>query len=258
MENYRKLAQKILDQGFLENTRSGSTMTLHGEMLKFDLQKGFPLLTTKYINFDHIKHETLWYLKGTDKITYLKENNINIWNAWADENDSIGPTYGVQWRNFEGIDQLRNVILNIMYDPSRRMIVNGWNPIRLNEMKLPPCLVLMQFHTNDFNNTLDMTVYQRSADYCLGVPYDIAEMALLNTLVATTTEYRPGELTMFYGNIHIYTNHISTLKEQLKEEPQKLPSLIINRVDDIDYYKPQDIELVNYKGTKKFRYPIAV
>ena len=167
MQSYLDLGKKILNEGYTLNTRNGKVKALLGEQLKFDLSQGFPLLTTKRINFDHIKHETLWYLKGTDKITYLKENNVNIWNLWADEDDSIGPTYGVQWRNFnhENKDQIREAIEQLSSDPhSRRIIVSGWNPLQTKDMKLPPCLLLMQFHVDD-KERLHTTVYQRSADF---------------------------------------------------------------------------------------------
>lgn len=256
MQNYKDLGYKILNTGIPEETRTGETTALYGETLKFDLRDGFPLMTTKYINFKNIIHETLWYLMGTDKITYLKNNGVNIWNNWADENDSIGPTYGVQWRNFEGIDQVRQIIETIKTDPDRRMIITGWNPTRLNEMALPPCLVMMHFHVE--NNNLHMTVYQRSADYCIGVPYDIAEMSLLLSLMANVTKLQPATLTMFYGNVHIYNNHIDLFKNQLLESIKTLPTLNIINKEDIDEYIFEDIHIHDYEHGPVYKYKISI
>lgn len=272
MENYKDLAYRILlDPDAREETRSGKTISRFGESLTFDLAEGFPLLTTKYINFDHIKHELKWYLLGTPKIDYLTDNNIRIWNAWADEENTIGPTYGVQWRDFQGVkynsnevrkaDQIQNVIHDIRHNPtSRRLIINGWNPIQLEEMALPPCLVMMQFHVDTKEEKLHLTVTQRSADMCLGVPYDIAEMALLLDLIANITYKTPGKLTMQYGDIHIYEDHIPTLKKQLANKTKPLPRVIYNHlIRDVDDYKPDQYNLMDYpEDLPKYRYKVAI
>lgn len=258
MKNYMTLGFKILKKNNLVVSRNGDIYALYGETLKFDLQKGFPLLTNKFINFNHIIHETLWYLKGTDKITYLKENNINIWNLWADENESIGPTYGVQWRNFNGIDQLKIAINDLKNNKfSRRIIISGWNVGQLSEMKLPPCLVLIQFNV-DNNNNLHSVIYQRSGDFAIGVPYDIAEMALLTHIIANVCDLTPGTLTIQYGNIHIYKEHVdSFVNIQAKNKIHRLPKLKIkNKIDNIDNIKAEDIELKNYNYEKFIRYKI--
>lgn len=262
MRNYLDLGLKIINEGKWLDSRNGKIKALFGEQLKFDLTDGFPLMTTKYINFEHIKHETFWYLKGTDKIDYLKEHNINIWNLWADENNSIGPTYGVQWRNFNNTnyDQVLEVIRLIKEDPfSRRIIINGWSPSQLDKMALPPCLVLIQFHVDNYNK-LHTTVYQRSADFCLGVPYDIAEMALLTYIIAEYTNKQVGTLTVHYGNIHFYEEHIETFKnEQLFRSITALPKLFITNLPlSIDKLGEEntDIILTDYNPRPRIKYKI--
>lgn len=258
MKNYMKLGHNILKNKNVVSSRNGEIYANYGESLKFDLKKGFPLLTNKYINFDHILHETIWYLKGTDKITYLKENNIHIWNLWADDNDSIGPTYGVQWRNFNGIDQVKQVVEDLKTNKySRRIIINGWNVNQLDEMALPPCLVLLQFNV-DKNNKLHTVVYQRSGDFAIGVPYDIAEMALLTHILANICDLKLGELTMQYGNIHLYMEHVDVFKKiQSKNKMYKLPKLVIKKkLKNIDNINASDIVLKNYKHAPHIRYKI--
>lgn len=267
MQNYNILGRKILGAPqAVHDTRSGKTIARFSEQLKFDLREGFPLLTTKSVAFRHLREEVKWYLMGTDKIDYLNEKNIKIWNEWADENNSIGPTYGVQWRNFneEGTaeaDQVKEVIRLLKEEPTnRRMIITGWNPLQLKEMQLPPCLVLMQFHTGT-DNTLHMTVYQRSADYCLGVPYDIAEMGIILTLIAKIVGMTPATLTMSYGNVHIYADHVETFKRQLEEPIQPAPVVKYNGdLNCIDDYDPDKLVIEGYdaKNLPKYRYPIAV
>ena len=259
MKSYLDLGNRILKNGTTITGRNGKVKALFGEQLKFDLKDGFPLLTTKYINFNHILHETIWYLKGTDKITYLKDNKINIWNLWADENDSIGPTYGVQWRDFNGMkkDQVKEAIELLRHDPhSRRIIITGWNPLQLRDMKLPPCLVLIQFHVDD-DLKLHTTVYQRSADFCIGVPYDIAEMALLTHIIANIVNMEIGTLTMQYGNIHLYQEHQQIFRDiQSQRETRKLPKLEIKHILDIDNIDSKDITLRDYTSDTKIKYNI--
>lgn len=255
MKQYSDLGLKLITHGEPVKTRTGPTRSLTGEMLSFDLSEGFPLLTTKKINFNHILHETLWYLKGTSSIEYLHEHNIRIWDNWATDND-IGKTYGYQWRRFNDDtllgDQYKNVIHLLKTQPeSRRIMINGWNPLQLHEMNLPPCIVNLHFIVRN-NSKLDLVVYQRSADFCLGVPYDIAEMALLLHIVAHETNFAANKLTICYGDLHIYENHVETFKDvQFIREPRPLPKLIFNE----DYTQ---IHLENYNPHDKINYPISI
>ena len=260
MENYNNLAKKILIEGDIKTSRQNvATRSLNGESLKIDLRKGFPLLTNKFINFNHIVTEVLWYLKGTDKITYLKENNVHIWDSWADENDSIGKTYGYQWRNFnsQGIDQIQQAIDLLKNDPtSRRIIINGWNPAQLKEMLLPPCVMNLQFISN--GEYLDLVVYQRSADYAVGVPYDIAEMALINIMVAGVVNMKPRYLTMQFGDVHVYEPHVEALSKQIEKELKELPMLIVNFKNKLEDYTKKDFVLNNYHTKEKIKYEVYV
>ena len=272
MKQYIDLLSKILKEPEAHQmTRSGPTIARFGEKLEFDLREGFPLMTTKFVSMKHIARETKWYMMGTDKIDYLKEHNMKIWDLWADENNSIGPTYGYQWRHWVAdedwqvedkpvYDQVQDCIDRIKNNPTdRRIIVNGWNVAHLDKMALPPCLVMYQFHVGD-NDTLNMTVYQRFADSCLGVPYDIAEMGLILFLVAKITGKTPAKLTFFYGNVHIYENHIDTLKEQLLETPKQLPTITYEgELNNIEDYDPEKVILTNYPKDeiKRYKYDIS-
>lgn len=255
MKNYLSLGVRLLLGGVEQNQRNGKTFSLFSQTLDFDLRNGFPMLSTKYINFQHIVHETLWYLKGTNKLDYLHEHNIHIWDAWATDN-SIGRTYGVQWRDFNGVDQVAEVIKTLKTNPDRRMIITGWNPAELNQMALPPCLTLMQFHVE--NNNLHMSVYQRSGDFCLGVPYDIAEMALLQTLIASVCDMTPATLSFFYGNVHMYENHVEAFKTiQLSRTTRPLPELVVAKKDNIDDFTDADIILNYYNPHGKIKYEVS-
>lgn len=256
VKNYLDVGKEILVEGSLLETRSGNTIATTGKTLTFDLRDGFPLLTTKYIKFHNILHETIWYLMGTGSIDYLQEHGINIWNLWADENNDLGPTYGVQWRDFEGIDQVAEVVHDIQHNPHRRLIINGWNVPRIPEMALPPCLVLMQYHVQ--GDVLHSTVYQRSADWAIGVPYDIAEMALLLEIFANITGKQAGKLTMFYGDAHIYENHVEKFKMQLTRTPKELPKLVIDeKIKDVDSIDPEKIRIERYDSDGFIKYPIS-
>lgn len=265
MENYKELGFKLLeDYEHKSESRSGETISRYGEQLQFDLRDGLPMLTTKFLPIRIMATEVKWYLLGTPSIEYLTENNVKIWNEWADENNEIGPTYGVQWRDFNQagqVDQVAEVIKSIKENPeSRRHIINGWNPLQLDDMILPPCLVMMQFHVAD--DLLHLTVTQRSADFCLGVPFDIVEMALILELVAKITGKTAAKLTMNYGDIHIYTNHIETLKEQLANPVGQLPTIEYKgELTDIDDYDPSKWELKGYKSRKDmpvYNFDVAV
>lgn len=258
MKQYKELCSKIIEQGHFKEERNGRTLALFGQILEVDLSEGFPLLTTKYINFRNIVVETLWYLLGTDKIDFLADNGVKIWNKWADENNSIGKTYGYQWRNYnsEMKDQVSDVIKQIRDGGSRRMIINGWNPLQLDEMALPPCLVLLQFHL--VNRTLHLTVYQRSADMMIGVPYDIAEMALLLSMVAHVTNNRVGKVTFMYGDVHIYLDHVITyLTKQHNAIGAPQPQLKIKSIkSSIDDFSINDFLLINYFEGEKIKYEV--
>lgn len=260
MKAYNELVNDVLLNGSLKEARQGvQTQYVSGARMRIDLREGFPLLTTKYINFDHIVTETIWYLLGTDKITFLKANNVNIWNSWADENDSIGKTYGYQWRNFndQNIDQIQQAIDTLKTNPtSRRIIITGWNPAQLQDMALPPCLMSMQFVSD--GKTLDLVVYQRSADIAVGVPYDTAEMALLQHMVAAITGLKPRFLTFQYGDAHIYVDHIESLKKQMLRPLKELPQLFVNAKQFIEQYTKEDFMLLNYNPDKKIKYEVFV
>jgi len=265
MKNYIKLGKKILKKGYIELTRTGETLALHNEKLSFNLKKSFPLMTTKHIGYKSIIYETLWYLKGTTNIKYLKNNNVNIWNKFGDENDDIGKTYSYQFRNFNGIDQIKEVIKQLKDKnniTNRRAIINLYNVSDLKEMSIPPCIALIQFNIYYVNNEkrLDSSIYQRSADFCLGVPYDIAEMALLTHIIATYTDSNPYNMTIFYSNIHIYKEHIETFKEQANNKPDKLPILKLEK-EKIVNLKFEDLTIdlfnfINIKKRKKYLYKL--
>lgn len=268
MKNYIKLGQRILKQGIRQETRLVSTLALHNQSLSFDLTKGFPLMTTKHVGQKSIIVETLWYLKGHTNIEYLNKNNVHVWDMFADEHGEIGKTYSYQFRNFNGVDQVMEVInkLNQFHVDGitdRRAIINLYNTAELNEMSIPPCITMLQFHIYKQKGKiyLDSTITQRSADFCLGVPYDIAEMALLTHIIATYVKAIPKNMTIFYANIHVYEAHIEVLKEQLQAVPQKLPTLIIDRTKVLET-KPEDLELEMFtfidvlKTRKKYYYEL--
>lgn len=264
MFDYKELGLTIINDGELKETRQGvKTLSLHGEFIELDLRRGFPLLTTKKINFKHIVVETLWYLLGTDKITFLKENGVHIWDKWADEDDYLGPTYGYQWRRYNGhklFDQIADVINILKTNPnSRRAIINGWNPIQLDEMRLPPCITQLQFLSND--GMLDLIVTQRSADFAIGVPYDIAEMALLQHIIAYVTGLKVRKLMFMYGDIHIYEDHLEALKEQFERQVYNLPILKLDpkiKIESIDDFDIEDFSIIGYNPGDFIKYKVHV
>lgn len=252
MEQYLKVLQHVLDNGAEKCDRTGTgTVSVFGYQMRFNLQDGFPLLTTKKLHTKSIIHELLWFLKGDTNVKYLQENGVRIWNEWADENGDLGHVYGYQWRSWPDynggfIDQIQQVVDTIKNNPdSRRIIVSAWNVADIDNMNLPPCHALFQFYVA--NGKLSLQLYQRSADLFLGVPFNIASYALLLMMMAQVTGLEAGEFIHTLGDAHIYTNHLDQVKLQLTREPRKLPKMIINpEVKNIFDFKYEDFQLVNY------------
>lgn len=264
MKQYLDLMQEILDKGALKTDRTGTgTYSVFGRQLRFDLAKGFPLVTTKKLHLRSIIYELLWFLKGDTNIKYLKDNGVSIWDEWADENGELGPVYGSQWRSWPApdgrhIDQITQVLHQIKTKPdSRRHIVTAWNPAEVDKMALPPCHALFQFYVAE--GKLSCQLYQRSADYFLGVPFNIASYALMTYMFAQQCDLLPGEFVWTGGDVHLYTNHIEQAKLQLSREPYPTPQLVIKRKPESLFdYKFEDFEIVNYQAHPSIKAPIAV
>lgn len=264
MKQYLDLLQYILDNGIEKSDRTGvGTRSVFGYQMRFDLQKGFPLVTTKKLHLRSIIYELLWFIHGDTNIKFLHDNNVSIWDEWADENGDLGPIYGKQWRRWEGkdgkiINQLSWVINEIINNPnSRRLIVSAWNVAEISEMKLPPCHVLFQFYVA--NNKLSCQLYQRSADVFLGVPFNIASYSLLTHMIAQVTGLQVGEFIHTFGDVHLYLNHIEQAKLQLSREPFALPQLKLNQnIKNIDNFKFEDIEIINYQSHPAIKADVAV
>jgi thymidylate synthase len=264
MKQYLDLLQYILDNGIEKNDRTGvGTRSVFGYQMRFDLQKGFPLVTTKKLHLRSIIYELIWFIHGDTNIKFLHDNDVSIWDEWADENGDLGPIYGKQWRRWEGkdckvIDQLSWVINEIIKNPnSRRLIVSAWNVAEISEMKLPPCHVLFQFYVA--NNKLSCQLYQRSADIFLGVPFNIASYSLLTHMIAQVTGLQVGEFIHTFGDAHLYLNHIEQAKLQLSREPFPLPQLKLNpNIKNIDDFKFEDIEIINYQAHPSIKADVAV
>lgn len=253
MQQYLELLSHVYKHGLPKKDRTGTgTISVFGTHLSFDLNDGFPLLTTKKLHFKSIAHELLWFLKGSTNVKYLQDNGVRIWNEWADENGELGPIYGYQWRFWQGkngsIDQISKAIDTIKTNPdSRRIVVSAWNVSDLDDMNLPPCHILFQYYV--INGTLSLQMYQRSADMFLGVPFDIASYALLLMMTAQVTGLKPGKLEITFGDTHIYTNHIKQVETQLERTPKKLPTIKLNpNIKDIFDFKYEDITLKNYEA----------
>jgi thymidylate synthase len=264
MQNYLDLMRKILDHGNFKSDRTGTgTKSLFGEQLRFDLQKGFPLVTTKKVHFRSVLIELLWFLRGETNIKYLVDNKVSIWNEWADANGELGPVYGKQWRSWvcpdgSTIDQILQVENDIRHRPdSRRLIVSAWNVADVPHMALPPCHLLFQFYVA--NGRLSCQLYQRSADFFLGVPFNIASYALLTMMMAKVTGLEPGEFVQTFGDVHLYSNHFEQAELQLSREPRALPKLNIRRVPaSILDFVYDDFEVVGYDPHPHIPAPVAV
>lgn len=264
MKQYLDLMQEVLEKGTRKDDRTGTgTISLFGYQMRFDLNEGFPLVTTKKLHLRSIIHELLWFLKGESNIAYLKENNVSIWNEWADKDGNLGPVYGVQWRSWAGangksIDQIKQVIDQIKKNPdSRRLIVSAWNVADIDNMALPPCHAFFQFYVAD--GKLSCQLYQRSADIFLGVPFNIASYALLTLMVAQVTGLKPGEFIHTLGDAHLYLNHLDQAKLQLSRSPKPLPTMKINpNVKSIFDFKFEDFNLENYDPHPHIKADVAV
>jgi len=264
MQQYHQLLQHILDNGAVKTDRTGTgTISCFGYQIRFDLNEGFPLVTTKKLHLRSIIHELLWFLKGETNIAYLKEHGVSIWDEWADDNGELGPVYGKQWRSWAGadgqvIDQVKDVIEQIKKNPdSRRLIISAWNVADLPRMALMPCHALFQFYVAD--GKLSCQLYQRSADVFLGVPFNIASYALLTMMVAQVCDLQLGEFVHTFGDVHLYSNHIEQAKLQLTRTPYALPEMKINpAVKNIFDFTFEDFELVNYQFHPHIKAPVAI
>ena len=264
MKQYLDLLQHVLDTGAAKEDRTGTgTISVFGHQMRFNLQDGFPLVTTKKLHLRSILHELLWFLTGDTNIKYLKDNNVSIWDEWADANGDLGPVYGYQWRSwptYDGghIDQISQLVQSLKSNPdSRRHLLSAWNVAMVNDMALPPCHVLFQFYVA--NGRLSCQLYQRSADLFLGVPFNIASYAALTFMMAQVCGYEPGDFIHTLGDAHIYTNHIEQVKLQLTRQPYPLPKLTLNpAVKDIFGFKYEDFEITGYQCHPHIKGAVAV
>ena len=262
MKSYLELLQTVLERGAEKHDRTGiGTLSLFGHQMRFALDEGFPLVTTKKLHLRSIIHELIWFLSGDTNIRYLRENNVSIWNEWADTQGELGPVYGFQWRHWPGpdgpVDQIQQVIRQIRQQPdSRRLIVSAWNPGYIDQMALPPCHCLFQFYVAD--RKLSCQLYQRSADIFLGLPFNLASYSLLTHMIAQQCDLEPGEFIWTGGDIHLYLNHIEQAKTQLQRQPLPLPRLNLKPRPSIFEYKVEDVEIVDYQSHEAIKAPVAV
>lgn len=264
MRQYIELLNHVMQEGTFKSDRTGTgTRSVFGYQMRYDLAKGFPMLTTKKLHLRSIVYELLWFLNGDTNVKYLNENGVSIWNEWADENGDLGAIYGHQWRSWEGkdgrvIDQIKQVLDSLKNNPdSRRHIVSAWNVGQLDDMALPPCHALFQFYVAD--GRLSCQLYQRSADIFLGVPFNVASYSLLTMMVAQVTGYRLGDFVHTLGDAHIYSNHFEQVELQMKREPYKLPMMKINPdVKDLFSFKFEDFELINYQSHPHIKGIVAI
>ena len=264
MRQYHDLLQHILDNGTTKEDRTGTgTISVFGYQMRYDLNEGFPCVTTKKLHLRSIIHELLWFLKGDTNIAYLKDNKVSIWDEWADENGDLGPVYGSQWRswptgNVESIDQIKQILKQIKETPdSRRIIVSAWNVSEIPRMALPPCHAFFQFYVA--NNKLSCQLYQRSADTFLGVPFNIASYALLTMMIAQVCDLELGDFVHTLGDAHLYSNHLEQAKLQLERDFRPLPTMKINPdVKDLFEFKFEDFELLNYDPHPHIKAAVAI
>ena len=264
MNSYLKLMKEVLDNGTKKNDRTGvGTLSIFGAQMRFDLGKGFPALTTKKLHLRSIIYELLWFLKGSTNTKFLKDNNVRIWDEWADKNGDLGPVYGHQWRSWMSndgiiIDQISELIKNIKQNPnSRRLIISAWNVGDIPKMALPPCHSFFQFYVS--NNKLSCQLYQRSADVFLGLPFNIASYSLLCMMIAQVCNLEVGDFVHTLGDTHLYLNHLDQAKIQLKRIPKELPTMRINpKIKNIDDFKFEDFELVNYNPDPHIKATVAI
>ncbi|AGA79070.1 thymidylate synthase [Echinicola vietnamensis] len=264
MKQYHQLLQHILDTGVQKGDRTGTgTLSVFGYQMRFDLQEGFPLVTTKKCHLKSIIYELLWFLKGDTNIKYLKDHKVRIWDEWADENGDLGPVYGYQWRHWPDgkggeIDQIKNLIHQLKTNPnSRRLLVSAWNVADVDHMALPPCHTMFQFYVAD--GKLSCQLYQRSADVFLGVPFNIASYALFTMMIAQACDLQPGEFIHTFGDAHLYSNHLEQAKLQLTRECRPLPTMKINpEVKDLFSFEFEDFELQNYDPHPHIKAEVSV
>ena len=264
MKAYLQLLRHVRNNGVKKDDRTGTgTLSCFGHQLRFDLNSGFPLVTTKKLHIRSIIVELLWFLRGDTNIGYLHEHRVSIWDEWADEQGELGPIYGKQWRNWEckdggGVDQIQNILYQLRTNPtSRRMIVSAWNVGELDQMALAPCHALFQFYVAD--NRLSCQLYQRSADLFLGVPFNIASYSLLTLMVAQVAGYEPGWFVHTFGDVHLYKNHLEQTDLQLEREPFPLPGISLNpEISKLEDFNPQDIQVENYQCHPRIAAPVAV
>ena len=274
VKQYLDLLEHILAHGVEKTDRTGTgTKSLFGHQMRFDLNAGFPLVTTKKIHVKSVIHELLWFIKGDTNISYLQENGVRIWNEWANEKGDLGPVYGHQWRNWnnEGIDQIKGVIHTLKTNPdSRRMLVSAWNPsvmpntavsfaenVANNKAALPPCHAFFQFYVAD--GKLSCQLYQRSADVFLGVPFNIASYALLTLMMAQVCDLQPGDFVHSFGDVHIYSNHFEQVKEQLSRDPKPLPKMVLNTaITSLFDFTYEDFTLINYDPHPLIKGKVAI
>lgn len=264
MRTYLELLEDILSHGVDKSDRTGvGTRSVFGRQVRFNLQKGFPLLTTKKVHLKSIIYELLWFLKGDTNVKYLQEHNVRIWNEWAKEDGSLGPIYGRQWRSWpdgskDGIDQIQQAIDAIKHNPdSRRIVVSAWNVAELEEMQLNPCHVMFQFYVAE--GKLSCQLYQRSADVFLGVPFNIASYSLLTMMIAQVCDLEAGEFVHTFGDLHLYQNHFEQARLQLTRKPKSLPKMLINQdIKNIDQFSFDDFQLLNYDPHPPIKAKVAV
>ena len=264
MREYHELLRLVLEKGRRKNDRTGvGTLSYFGAQARFDLAKGFPLLTTKRVHFKSVLFELLWFIRGETNIRFLRDHGVTIWNEWADKNGDLGRVYGAQWCDWRtpdggSINQLQGVVDAIRRNPdSRRLIVTAWNPGEISQMVLPPCHAMFQFYVQE--GKLSCQLYQRSADLFLGVPFNIASYALLTSMAAAVCDLEPGDFIHTFGDIHIYQNHLEQVREQLSRAPRPLPSLrFLRKPKEISLFEYEDVQVLGYDPYPAIKAPIAV